>query len=198
MNGGQRPSGGDNHTVELPGRHAAALSAVAWHTHVELNQQEWVEFGRRLGRLGIGANWWLGDWIRYGNARYGQRYRLATKLTGYDRQTLMNCAYVSSRIEVSVRREDVSWSHHAALAALDTAEQRRWLERIAVDRLSLRDLRLELRATRSRDTSAVGAHVAPARDSARGLRCPACGQPLRGGTALRRPLAQHDAAPDSA
>ena len=61
-----------------------------------MTDRQWMEHGQRLRRLGTGANWWVGDWIRYGNARYGERYKLATKLTGYDKQTLMNFAYVAS------------------------------------------------------------------------------------------------------
>ena len=38
----------------------------------------------------------------------------------------MNMVYVASRFEVSRRREMLSWSHHAALAALDRDGQELW------------------------------------------------------------------------
>jgi hypothetical protein len=65
-------------------------------------------------------------------------------VTGYDRQTLMNMVYVATRFETSRRRENLSWSHHAEVAGLDAAEQERWLERAGADRLTVRELRLEL------------------------------------------------------
>jgi hypothetical protein len=179
-----------------PGHSIATLSAVCWLPRAELNPQQWMDCGRRLGRIGAGTNWWIGDWLRYGNARYGDRYKVACKLTGYDAQTLMNFAYVSARIHTSGRREEVSWSHHAALAALDADEQAKWLDRIVTDRLSLKDLRVELRAMRSAGgrASCRGAH---ARGGDGLPTCPTCGQPLRLGLPLRSVGTQIAGAPEA-
>jgi hypothetical protein len=65
-------------------------------------------------------------------------------VTGYDRQTLMNMVYVASHFEFSRRREGLSWSHHAELAALEPEDQERWLDHSEQERLSVRDLREEL------------------------------------------------------
>jgi len=90
---------------------------------------------------GRNAAWWIGDWLRYGTARYGSKYAAAARTTGYDRQTLMNMVYVATRFEFSRRRENLSWSHHAELAAFDIDQQERWLDRAAAERFSVRDLR---------------------------------------------------------
>ena len=91
----------------------------------ELAHDDWLRQG---GRLGVGrpgaAGWWIGDWVRYGAATYGQRYAVATRVTGYNDQTLMNMVYVATRFEISRRRENLSWSHHAELAALDRENSR--------------------------------------------------------------------------
>ena len=157
-----------------------APSAVSWAPSATLTARQWMEYGQRLRRLGMGANWWVGDWIRYGNARYGERYKLATKLTGYDKQTLMNFAYVSSRFAVSRRSVEVSWSHHAELAALDPDAQLRWLARVVVDRLSLRDLRRELRTERKNVPRHPTSRSAsePYREPESPATCPTCGRPL--------------------
>ena len=86
--------------------------------------------------------------MRYGAARYGRKYELATRITGYEHQTLLNMVYVATRFENSRRRENLSWSHHAELAALDRAEQEYWLERATAQRLTLRQLRCALLAAR--------------------------------------------------
>jgi hypothetical protein len=153
--------------------HVVAVSVIGWVPRVELRPNQWLELGRRLGRVGAGANWWIGDWLCYGAARYGERYKLASRLTGYDRQTLMNYAYVATHVDISRRRQDVSWSHHAEIAARDSAEQSAWLDRIARDHLSLADLRLELRSHRVRVRD-------PATSLPRAIiaRCPVCGSPL--------------------
>ena len=127
---------------------AAALTATAYVIQGNLRFGDWVQQGRRLGVIGRSAGWWIGDWLSYGNARYGDRYARASRITGYDTQTLMNMVYVASRFEPSRRRESLSWSHHAELAALPQKEQERWLTRAESDRLSVRCLREEIRRER--------------------------------------------------
>ena len=124
------------------------VSTVEWSPEVELGLAEWLSQGRRIGVTGRSAGWWIGDWLRYGNARFGERYSRAARVTGYDVQTLMNMVYVASRFDSSRRREILSWSHHAELAALDPETQDHWLEKAIEERLSVRDLRLEVRAGR--------------------------------------------------
>jgi hypothetical protein len=139
------------------GRHPQAeLSPVSWIAGAELAYDEWLHQGARLGLAGRSAGWWIGDWVRYGTARYGSKYAAAARVTGYDRQTMMNMVYVATRFEFSRRRENLSWSHHAELAAMDIDEQERWLNRAITERLSVRDLRDLLVATRQPGRSRSG------------------------------------------
>jgi hypothetical protein len=121
------------------------LTPVAWLAHVDLSVEGWRAQGGRLGAASRSTNWWLGDWVRFGSARHGQRYDTASAVTGYDEQTLMNMVYVSARFEISRRRETVSWSHHAELAALEPELQEEWLNRAEQERFSVRTLRREVR-----------------------------------------------------
>jgi hypothetical protein len=113
------------------GRHAAHrdrrqtdLSPVAWVASGELAYDGWVRHGSRLGVAGRSSGWWIGDWVRYGAARYGQRYAVAARVTGYDDQTLMNMVYVATRFEISRRRENLSWSHRAELVRPANSQSR--------------------------------------------------------------------------
>lgn len=143
--------------------------------------QEWVAHGRRLGMAGRHVGWWIGDWLRYGNAAYGERYSRAANVTGYDTQTLMNMVYVASQVDVSRRREALSWSHHAEVAAMAADDQQQWLTRAEQGRLSVRDLREEIRRERRRQPleaahleEAAGAE-APATQESAAVTCPGCG-----------------------
>lgn len=100
--------------------------------------------------MGRSAGWWIGDWLSYGNHVFGERYARASRITGYDAQTLMNMAYVASRYEVSRRRGKLSWSHHAEIAAMNPDEQDYWLTRAQTDRLSVRCMREGIRRERLR------------------------------------------------
>ncbi|HET9678371.1 MAG TPA: hypothetical protein VFP21_12805, partial [Solirubrobacterales bacterium] len=44
--------------------------------------------------------------------------------------------------------DTLTWSHHAEVSSLDPSEQDEWLDRAAGEKLSVSDLRLELRAAR--------------------------------------------------
>jgi hypothetical protein len=141
-----------------------------------LHVRRWVACGKRLVQVRSASSWWIGDWMRYGNAQYGEKYGAASLATGYDRQTLMNLAYVASRFPVDRRRANVSWSHHAELAAMPEAEQEAWLDRIERDRLSVRSLREEARRElstrrRSHRPPADPVELHRAEDQA----CPHCG-----------------------
>jgi hypothetical protein len=137
---------------------------------------DWIEQGRWLGAVGRASGWWIGDWVRYGNGRYGEKYEQAVRLTGYDCKSLMNMAYVAGRYEVSRRREILSFSHHAELAALSPPDQDLWLDRVEASALSVRALRSELRETRRRAAlRSQRATRQPAAVSA--LRCPTAGRP---------------------
>jgi len=44
-------------------------------------------------------------------------------------QTLTNFKYVSDHVEISRRRENLTWAHHQEVAALEPTEQKLWLDK---------------------------------------------------------------------
>jgi hypothetical protein len=159
----------------------ATLSDVSWRAADDMSFSEWLAYGRRLGLMGRSAGWWIGDWLSYGNHAFGERYVRASRITGYDAQTLMNMAYVASRFEVSRRRGELSWSHHAEIAALEPEEQDYWLTRAETDRLSVRCLREGVRRERlrrKRDEETAGRESCGAEEGEQpsaDVVCPECG-----------------------
>ncbi len=121
----------------------------------------------------------MGDWLLYGTGRWGEMYVAAAKATGYDPKSLRNYRYVASRVSVSLRKDNLTFGHHALVASLEPNAQRTWLERAIHDRLSVEDLRGELRAERCHDITAP-----PERESLaaapleRVIICPSCGDPV--------------------
>lgn len=166
---------------ELEGRRSSSsISKVAWIPQSELGQAEWLATGRRLGAIGRCSQWWIGDWIRYGTSRWGEKYAEAARVTGYDVASLRNMAWVASQFQLSLRSDKLTWSHHVLLAPLDAEEQKHWLDRATDERLSVADLRLELRARRQGDRKAPGDGNRPgdAKDTADPAVCPNCGHKL--------------------
>jgi hypothetical protein len=123
---------------------------VAWIPGGNLRQSEWAAVGRRFGTVSRCSQWWIGDWIRYGVSEWGEKYAEAARITGYDPGTLRNMAWVASQFDLSLRNDKLSWSHHALLAPLSVEEKMSWLDWAARERLSVADLRGELRGRRTR------------------------------------------------
>jgi hypothetical protein len=140
-----------------------------------MDHPQWAAVGRRLGGISRSNQWWLGDWLRYGTAKWGEKYVEASRITGYDVRSLTNMASLAACFEISRRRDNLSWSHHAVVAALDPDEQDRWLDMAAAERLSVADLRIELRGVERRRGAQERAHVQLAEEDVSGFICPQCG-----------------------
>lgn len=93
----------------------------------ELTFDAWQQAGLRVARIVNSSAWYLGDWLVYGQRNYEDRYKRAIDLVGLDYQTLRNYAWVARKVEYSRRRENLSFQHHAEVAALAPADQTRWL-----------------------------------------------------------------------
>ena len=156
----------------------AQVSAVAWVAREELDRNAWESAGRKLGAIGRGTQWWIGDWIRYGNARWGEKYTKAAEITGYDVGSLRNMAWVSSQFDVSLRSDELSWSHHAILAPLEETQKHEWLHRAREERLSVGKLRSELRSADANGRHPEPDTVADAGTDTPAIKCPNCGHEM--------------------
>jgi hypothetical protein len=152
----------------------AGPSTVAWTAPASMDKPAWIRSGRRLGALGRISNWLIGDWVREGVARWGERYAEASKITGFDPHSLRNMAYVASRFDMSLRRDNLTWSHHALIAALERDEQVQWLDRATELKWSVADLRTMMRADARKGADANASACA----SSQVVNCPHCGQEL--------------------
>lgn len=151
-------------------RRTGAITSIAWEPTEDIDLHEWVKAGQRLGKMSRCSQWWLGDWVRYGSQRWGEKYKEASRITGYDVKTLRNIVYVAEQVEMSRRRDNLTWSHHAEVCALDPAEQDKWLDRAVTQRLSVADLRIELRGARKEAGESPGASKRDAKE----VTCPEC------------------------
>jgi hypothetical protein len=139
-----------------------------------MERRQWLAIGRRLGGISRCCQWWLGDWLRYGTEKWGERYVDAAVVTGYDIRSLANMASIAAAFHIARRRMNLSWSHHAVVAGLPEPEQERWLDVAAEDRLSVADLRTEVRSA-ARQGTITARHGAQTSLERPALTCPQCG-----------------------
>ncbi|MCX8494911.1 MAG: hypothetical protein ORN51_01855 [Akkermansiaceae bacterium] len=108
----------------------------------ELSYDEWMQMANDLGKAGRSIGFVIGDWINYGESRWREKYDEALKATRLSRQTLKDYAYVSRKVESSLRQDDLDFSIHAVVAKLKTNDEKQhWLSMAEKHDLSVRRLR---------------------------------------------------------
>jgi hypothetical protein len=128
------------------GSSGAALSPNAARFDPLLPFNAWRDIGAKIGRHSNATSWWLGDWLAFGEYKYGRRYKLAIGATGLDYQTLRNYTTVARRFDPSRRRNDVSFQHHAEVCSLPDQQQDVLLGLAAAHGWSRNELRRRMRA----------------------------------------------------
>ena len=141
---------------------------------------KWIGIGSYLSKVFTSSAWCLGDWLVYGEAAFNGRYRDAIELTSLDYQTLRNHAWVARRFPMSRRRDTLSFTHHAEVAALTEPEQDFWLRKAEEHGWSVKRLRREVKGSlleRATDRDLEPGDGQPAEDAV---------APPRGDTVLLR------------
>jgi hypothetical protein len=103
--------------------------------------------------------YWLGDLLAYAGTRadWGDRLDQAQGETGLARQTLINLAYVSRRVDQDARAVAPSHTHAAAVAKLDPPAQIEWLQAAATEGWTARELIQQMRGAPPRAVAAGSA-----------------------------------------
>ena len=116
--------------------------------------------GTFLSNAESASQWWMGDYYIALGKRYGETY--SDNLPFAD-GTKQNCVAICKAFETSRRRENLTFSHHCEVSALDPREQDRWLDLAEQHNLSKRALRRSIAEGRlitdSDKTSAITTHI---------------------------------------
>jgi len=108
----------------------------------ELTFDEWNALGLELVPVAKSIGFIVGDWINYGQARFGEKYHEALRQTGLSIETLWQYSYVARSVQIWLRNQNLDWTHHKVVARVkDPEEQRKWLDIAERDNLSIRRLR---------------------------------------------------------
>jgi hypothetical protein len=147
--------------LELPDSEVEAPALVALHgpfkltsTTVEVDAQamtfeEWEAALEWCQSVEKASPWWVGDLIEMGEARWGEKYAQALDHTKYSEQALRDIAYVARSVAPSIRRPEVSFTHHREVAALPPSAQQTWLHKAETENLTAAQLRLRIKVEKS-------------------------------------------------
>ena len=123
------------------------LTGIAFHE--DLTFDEWDALGKKLAPVGKSIGFIIGDWINYGEKRYGEKYTDAIKRSGLTMETLKLYSHVARRIEMLNRSNVLDFTHHIVAARLkDPDQQQHWLKIAEEEKMSVRRLKKSLNAGR--------------------------------------------------
>lgn len=110
----------------------------------ELSCEEWLKAAEFYQFLRSRTQWIIGDILRYGESRYGEKYAQAVDDHGKSSSRLSTYVYVCNRFEIERRRPELSFDHHAECAGLDPREADRVLLEAIKMRWTKQDVREEV------------------------------------------------------
>ena len=88
----------------------------------------WQDIGDWLKNTEGAIQWYIGDWLNFGERRYGELYSQALD-AGANPQTWMDYKWVSGKVKTSLRNEALNFNHHRVVAPLTEEEQIYWLDK---------------------------------------------------------------------
>lgn len=96
--------------------------------------------------------YWIGDLMAYAESRedWKDKAEQVREVSGLALQTITNLGYIARHVEEPERALAKSIGHADVVAPLPRADQTRWLEAARVNEWSVRDLRLNIRASKRR------------------------------------------------
>jgi hypothetical protein len=120
--------------------------------------ETWENVGRAIRLVDEAWQWWIGDWINWGERLFGDdaaaavggdrrdRYQAAQTITSREPQTLINIASTCRLVARGRRRTPpLSFSHHDAVKNLEPDEQTEWLNEAVQSGMSVSALRQSIR-----------------------------------------------------
>lgn len=151
--------------IEFRGRDLVAAgrrTSVSLELPESMTFEEWQGLGGALQAVAKGVMWWIGDWLRYGEKRWGEMYAQAVEETGRDDGALRNAKYVAERFHLSRRHDKLSWSHHYEAASLPPSEADEILALAEAEGWSKREIRA---AVNQRKNALANGRVVPGDDT---------------------------------
>lgn len=120
-----------------------------------LAYDEWLDLMRTLVRLETAFQFAIGDALIYGETAYGEKYSQAMDATGLSYQSLANMVWVAKHVPMHNRIQDVSWTHHRAVASIEQTDQKAMLEWARDRGMTAVDLQSHISGKQPRKTERV-------------------------------------------
>jgi hypothetical protein len=140
----------DNYDIEYQGfkLHSTGLEAIGKPTF-----EQWEDVGNFLKKSNKCVQFWIGDWLNYGENNFGEKYTQALDELDYTYGGLRNMSYVAEKVDLSRRHDNLSFSHHQDVAMLEPKEQEVLLSMSEDEGMSKSELRSEVKKLKRKQIS---------------------------------------------
>jgi hypothetical protein len=133
---------------------AGALSAVGLDLtgQPDMSFNQYAAIGRLLGTATAALRWAVGDYLAFGEDRFGELAAQASEELGMSPEGRMELLRVARSIPRHRRRAQLSWSHHRAVASRHITPRQRddLLDRAEREGLTANDLTEAVREVRDK------------------------------------------------
>lgn len=142
-------------------RGVVATSGVGIELANDIRFNDWRDVLDTAIAVGDASAWVIADCVAFGMKKIKtdpawQIYATMIEQR-YQRQSLYDLGYVARSVDISRRREILSFTHHREVAALPPDEQRAWLDDAISHNWSTRELRDEIQRFRDRNREPTAA-----------------------------------------
>lgn len=131
------------------GTDALALLVSFLPNGLEINDaisfEQWQELGLQIRDSLHGHQWRIGDWLRFGGHKWGDKYEAAAESLGMKPSSLKTYKSIAeSYPDLLTRVNDLPFTHHRLAASLPTQTRQKYLSAAAENGWSASRLRSEL------------------------------------------------------
>lgn len=120
--------------------------------HQKLSYDEWKSLGQLLKDIEDNIQFWLGDWLNYGEDHFSHEHAQVLEIKDYEERTLDKFKRVAKRIPPHRRRWNLSFSYHEEVSHLQPIDQDKWLDLVEKGEInSVHHLRNKMRKDKQTD-----------------------------------------------
>lgn len=114
---------------------------ISWTGTEDMTFEDYQRIGRTFQQIKNSLAWWVGDWLNFGDRKFGEAAMQAVEDTGKSMETLLKWKAVSFRVPRNIRRSDLGWTHHFYVAYVPEEQRGKLLDLAANIDLSSRELK---------------------------------------------------------
>lgn len=119
-----------------------------------LTIEQWGEsLGHAVGRVAKSSPWYVGDWLLYGEARFGDSATAYEGEVGLEPKTLLNYRRVAEVLTPVERRPELDFGHHEAVVSLEPQDRKAVLDEAVAKAWTVKQTREAARLRKARPQS---------------------------------------------